>query len=134
MRTAKALATTAGWSSLQRPLYSPGLLLEDEDLTAGVDYARDMMRLMFRSLLGCGVICGLEVGGQLVCRRRTLRVTVGGGLALDCAGNPIHVQKSVSFDFEPDCDEMPETVWVAVCYVEKCCRPRDISCTAEGNG
>jgi hypothetical protein len=44
--------------SLIRPTYSPGLLLEDDDLTAGVSYTRGLTQLLFRSLFGCGVICG----------------------------------------------------------------------------
>ena len=50
-----------GSSTLVRPRFSPGLLLRDDDLKVGVDYTRELSRLMFRSLFGCGVICGLKV-------------------------------------------------------------------------
>ena len=95
MKTVKPLDCKAGSSGIERPLFSPGLLLEDEDLTAGVNYTRELSRLLFRSLFGCGVICGLEVKGELFCKRQQLRVTVGPGLALDGAGNPMQVTKSV---------------------------------------
>jgi hypothetical protein len=120
-----------GLSNLERPRFSPGLLLEDEDLTAGVDYTRNLMRLMFSSLFGCGVICGLKVSAQSICEGRKLRITVVGGLALDCAGNPINVPKPVTIEFDPECKPMPPKLWVTACYIEKCCRRRDISCSPD---
>jgi hypothetical protein len=131
MKTAELLAIKDGLSSLQRPRFRPGLLLEDEDLNAGVSYTQDMMRLLFRSLFGCGVICGLEVTGRLTCQRRKLEISVAGGLALDCAGNPIHLAQSERLTVDPDCKPMPPDLWVTVCYTEKCCRPRDVGCSAD---
>ncbi|MEI9852768.1 MAG: hypothetical protein WDN24_20060 [Sphingomonas sp.] len=55
------LATTV-IGQIERPLYAPGLILQDSDLTAAVDYTRELNRLLFRTLFGCGVICGLRVG------------------------------------------------------------------------
>ena len=133
MKPEKTLKTEPGLSSLQRPRYSPGLLLEDEDLTAGVDYTQNMMRLMMRHLFGCGVVCGLGVEAKLTCNGSKLEITVGSGLALDGGGNPIHLPNPHSLVFSaPDCLPMPERVWVAVCYRTKDCRPRDAGC-AEGS-
>lgn len=130
MSTLKPLVPPhSGLSLLERPRFSPGLLLEDEDLTAGVVYTREINRLLFRSLFGCGVICGLDVKAALTCEGRKLEVTVERGLALDCLGNPIHVPKAQRLTYDPDCVRLPPWVWVTVCYVEKCCRPRDVSCT-----
>lgn len=134
MKTDNALAHEARLSSLQRPLFSPGLLLEADDLTAGVAYTREMTRLLFRSLFGCGVICGLDVKGELICQRHQLKVTVDAGLALDGRGNPIHLTGPVELVYDPQadkCRDMPPTVWVVVCYTEKCCRPRDVSCSPD---
>jgi hypothetical protein len=131
MKTAKALVSEQGWSFLQRPRFTPGLLLEDEDLTAGVDYTRNLMRLMFRSLFGCGLICGLKIEAALICKGRKLAVTVGSGLALDGAGNPIQVPGPVRLEFDPACDDWPAEIWVSVCYREKSCRPRDVSCSPD---
>ena len=128
MKTVKPLDCKAGSSGIERPLFSPGLLLEDEDLTTGVDYTRQLSRLLFRSLFGCGVICGLEVKGELFCKRQQLRVTVGPGLALDGAGNPMQVTKSVPLATGPGCDSLPETVWVVICYKDVECRSREIAC------
>ena len=131
MKTTNLLDSKKGWSTLQRPRFSPGLLLEDEDLTASVDYTRSLMQLMLRSLFGCGVVCGLEVGAWLTCHRRKVKITVGGGVALDGLGNPIHLPASQTLVFDPGCEEMPPDIWVAVCHVEKCCRPKDVSCSEE---
>lgn len=123
-----------GVSTLSRPRYTPGLLLEDDDLTAAVEYTRNMMRLMFRSLFGCGVICGLKVTAQLTCKGRKVEVTVGKGVALDCLGNPIEIPKAVKVVFDTHCDPPPAWLWVVVCHVEKCCRPKDISCAPDEHG
>jgi len=78
---------------LVRPRYSPGLILEDSDLTAAVDYTRDLSRLLFRSLFGCGVVCGLRVSVDF---ESDLEVTVAPGLALDGCGDPVQLVEPVT--------------------------------------
>lgn len=121
--------TQEGLGTLERPRYFPGLLLEDEDLTAGVEYTRNLMRLLFRSLFGCGVICGLTVEGKVCGTKLTL--TVNRGLALDCLGNPIEIPRSQPIEYERKCDDTFPPLYVLICYVEKCCRPRDVSCSTD---
>lgn len=133
MNTAKFLTKVEGLATLERPRYSPGLLLEDTDLTAGVDYTREMTRLLFRSLFGCGVICGLDVKATLKCKRTQLHVEVASGLALDGSGNPLQVVKTQQIKYDPDCLPMPPVVWVVLCYKDKACRPKDVSCSGEGD-
>jgi len=123
-----------GLATLARPRYSPGLLLEDEDLTAGVDYSRELNRLLFRSLFGCGVICGLEVKVAPDCDNHILVVTIGSGLALDCRGNAIEVPYQQTIRVDPDCKAFPNEIWVTACYTEKLCRPRDVSCGCDDGG
>ena len=130
----KKYASQQGLSTLERPRYSAGLLLEDDDLTAAVTYTRNLMRLMFRSLFGCGVICGLDVTAQLTCNRTRVEVTVGKGVALECLGDPIEIPKAVKVIYDADCDPVPEWLWVTVCYLEKCCRPKDVSCSPDEHG
>jgi len=116
-----------GTSDLVRPRFSPGLLLRDDDLNAGVDYTRDLSRLLFRSLFGCGVICGLDVTVELLCGK--LRVTVAPGVALDGMGNPIHVPAPKTVTVDPTCGQsLPPLVWVTLCRTEKCCAPRSTVC------
>ena len=134
MDKVKPIASVQALSTIQRPTFSPGLLLEDEDLTAGVSYTRDLTRLLFRSLFGCGVICGLRIKAALTCNRRKLAITVDSGVALDCMGEPIHVPVSQPMTYDPDCKPLPKWVYVVVCYTEKCCRPKDVSCSVDEDG
>lgn len=126
----KTLSTTSGSSSLLRAQFSPGLLLEDDDLNTCVTYTRDLSRLLFRSLFGCGVICGLKVSGRQVCAAKW-EFTVSKGLALDCFGNPIELPNNVTLDYAPECGDFQSPVWLAVCYSEKCCRPKDVACSQD---
>lgn len=134
MTTANRYVAEKGLSTLERPRYSAGLLLEDDDLTSAVDYTRNMMRLMFRSLFGCGVICGLDVTARLTCNRTRVEVTVGRGVALSCTGDPIEIPKALTVIYDAECDPLPDHLWVTVCYREMCCRPRDISCSPDDDG
>lgn len=119
-----------GPSTLVRPRFSPGLLLRDDDLRAGVDYTRDLSRLLFRSLFGCGVVCGLEVTSVVECGK--LIVTVKDGLALNCVGDPIHVPEAKSVTIDPTCGRpIPDTVWVTLCRTAKCCAPRSAACACD---
>jgi len=132
MKTSKPIENSVhGHSPLQRPRFGPGLLLEDEDLTAGIDYTRNMMMMMLQSLFGCGVVCGLKVTADWACNQSQLKVQVARGVALDSVGHPIVVPKAESLTLDPKCDPMPCTVWVTVCYAQKCCRPKDVSCSTD---
>lgn len=124
---------------LERPRYSPGLILEDSDLTSAVDYTRELNRLLFRSLFGCGVICGLKVtvGGDC-----GLEVSVSPGLALDGCGDPLHLTGPANIKLgrkegvlpEPGKDGPPERVrdfWVIACATEKQCAPRELVCDGD---
>jgi len=123
--------------ALERPRYSPGLVLEASDLTAAVDYTRDLNRLLFRSLFGCGVICGLEVSVKLDC---DLLVTVASGLALDGCGDPVHLAGQAQIRLGKktgvlqDDDNTPPRqtdFWVVACYKEKTCAPRALVCDSD---
>src|SRR5262245_15337200 len=134
MKKTDVVASAEGMSSLVRPFFSPGLLLEDDDLNASVAYTRNMVRLLFRTLFGCGVICGLKVTAQPECENRKIGIKVEKGVALDCIGNPIEIPSAQTILYDPECDRFPSHLWVAVCYTEKPCRPKDVSCSVEGTG
>jgi hypothetical protein len=129
MDKSQLMPAYARLANLQRPFFSPGLLLEDDDLNAGVKYTSDLTRLLFKSLFGCGVICGLKVSYQPICNGSQLQITVAKGVALDCMGDPIEVPSDQTFDYNPNCDPIPPEIWVVLCYAEKCCRPKDVSCS-----
>lgn len=117
--------------ALERPRYAPGLILEDSDLTAAVDYTRELNRLLFRSLFGCGVVCGLTVEAEEDCG---LGLVVAPGLALDGCGDPLHLREPVRFKLD-ERDGVPRRgdprardFWVIACAGEKSCRPRSVVC------
>jgi hypothetical protein len=128
------LKTIEGRGSLVRPRFTPGLLLLDEDLTAGVDYTRELSRLLFRNLFGCGVICGLKVTGQEA-TGRCLTVAIDCGVALDCTGDPVQVRQPQSLTIKATCDKtLPSVVWVALRRREHDCMPRELACPPEAGG
>lgn len=119
--------------SLVRPRFEPGLLLLDEDLTAIVDHTRGLSRLLFRSLFGCGVVCGFRVTPQIQCGN--LSVTVAPGVALDCRGDPIEM-------CEPQvlgrlcAEKMPPSLWVLIrrSARDHNCASRDVVCPSDDGG
>lgn len=120
----------AGTSILMKPRFSPGLLLRDDDLNQGVDYTRDLSRLLFRTLLGCGVVCGLRVTSEFKCQQ--LVVSVAEGVALDCHGDPIHVPTTQLIPIDGSCGQtILDEMWVIIKRTEKCCAPRAASCSCD---
>jgi hypothetical protein len=124
---------------LERPRYSPGLILQDSDLTAAVDYTRDLSRLLFRSLFGCGVVCGLTVSVESASE---LEVTVAPGLALDGCGDPIQLADTVTIGLGRRDGVLPEggadrtgpahkNLWVVLRGAELLCAPRELVCDAD---
>jgi hypothetical protein len=124
------LARAKGTSTLVRAKFGPGMLLQHEDLEQVNIYTRELNRLMFRSLFGCGVVCGLVVGTDVKCGK--VSVTVGSGLALDCLGDPIFVPQPQSVVVDEECNpDIPSPLWVVLCGTEKCCAPRTAMCASD---
>lgn len=120
----------AGNSSLMKPRFSPGLLLRDDDLNQSVDYTRDLSRLLFRSLVGCGVVCGLKVSTEFKCEQ--LVVTVACGVALDCHGDPVYVPDPQQIPIDSSCGQtILDEMWVVIRRTEKCCAPRAAACSCD---
>ena len=119
-----------GTSKLVRPRFGPGMLLQHEDLELLNSYTRDLSRLLFGSLFGCGVICGLVVKVGDKCGKS--QVTVEAGVALACSGDPIHVPTDQSFPLSEDCPpEIDGPLWVVLCAYSKCCAPRPSMCESD---
>jgi hypothetical protein len=131
MTTKKPLTHKDGVANLVRPLYAPGLLLEDTDLTTAVDYTRNALQLAMRSLFGCGVICGLGISAKSIMNGCQVQIVVGAGVALDCLGNLIHVPKDVTLVYDPKCEPMKSELWVEVCYTTCESKPGSTSCSEE---
>jgi hypothetical protein len=119
-----------GMSTLVRPRFGPGMLLQHEDLEQLNVYTRELNRLMFRSLFGCGVVCGLVVTTEQKCGQG--RITVEAGLALTCDGDPIYVPKDQSVAIDEKCDpKLTTPLWVVLCGTVKCCAPRTSMCPSD---
>src|SRR5258707_4981301 len=95
------VVSAKGVSTLARAKFGPGMLLQHDDLEQINVYTRELNRLMFRSLFGCGVVCGLVVEATEDCGIVT--VMVGSGLALDCQGNPIYVPQAQPASIDRKC-------------------------------
>ena len=121
-----------GTSTLMRARFGPGMLLQHDDLEQLNSYTRDLNRLMFQSLFGCGVICGLKVTvpKETVCGK--VMVTVGLGVALGCSGDPVYVPKDQTFVLDENCDpNLKGPLWVVLCGTVKCCEPRTAMCSSD---
>ncbi|MEV4777581.1 hypothetical protein [Burkholderia sp. LMU1-1-1.1] len=129
MNQKSIIGTQKAQSTLVRPQYSPGLLLNDDDLSQAVDYTRDLNRMLFRALLGCGVVCGLVV--KTVKSTGTcgaLQVSVDAGLALDCHGDPLHLPSTCTVNIDP-CAVLSPPLWVIARRYDKHCAPRGTECS-----
>lgn len=124
------VATQKGMSTLARPKFAPGMLLQHEDLEQLTYYTRDLSRLLFRSLFGCGVMCGLVVETKIDCGK--LKIIVAPGLALSCSGDPIEVPDGATVWLDKECHpDMGKTLWVKLCGTVKCCAPRTSMCESD---
>lgn len=124
--------TVCDYNEFRRPWYFHGMLLDDKDFLAEQAYHANKRRLLNRTLHGSGVVCGM--GLKLKCGRA---IEVSPGLALDCCGNEIYVDKVVTLDWdkllpkesaksEPTCqgkpaneDDKPKSYYLAIRYEEK---------------
>jgi hypothetical protein len=119
-----------GTSTLVRPRFEPGMLLQHEDLDQLSAYTRELNQLMFRSLFGCGVVCGLVVKTDQSCGKDY--IVVGSGLALDSCGNPIYLPKDQRVVIDEHCDQnLAPPLWVILCRTSKCCAPRTAICASD---
>lgn len=126
----QTVALVKGMSKLARAKFGPGMLLHHDDLEQLNLYTRELSRLMFRSLFGCGVICGLIVDWEFKCGK--LYITVEAGLALDCSGDPVYVPQTQRILVDENCDPaIPNCLWVVLCGTEKCCAPRAAMCASD---
>jgi hypothetical protein len=125
-----SVPSTKGTSTLVRPRFAPGMLLQHDDLDQLSTYTRDLSRLLFRSFFGCGVVCGLVVKSDPKCGQDA--IVVAAGLGLDCAGDPIYIPKDTRVTLDENCQPNPNDVlWVVLCATVKCCAPRTSMCPSD---
>jgi hypothetical protein len=120
------LAQAKGLSDLVKPSYSPGLMLQDDDLTRAVDYTRDLSRLLLKSLFGCGVVCGFEVtNAPGECNEDLI---IGPGVAIDGRGDPVQLTSAQRIPLNT---RMPASFWITNSRRDVCCAKRDITCEVD---
>lgn len=113
--------------TLKRPKFSAGLLLQDDDLTQIIDYVRNMTQLLFRTMLGCGVMCGFKVINPNIECDIKLKFVITKGIALDCRGDLIELPNDQPVEINLP-NHIPDgwEVWVVIGRgKEKPCAPRD---------
>jgi hypothetical protein len=121
----------AGMSSLVRAKFGPGMLLQHDDLELVSAYTRDLSRLLFRSLFGCGVVCGLKVT-VIPTETGAIDIKIHPGVALDKKGDPIEVSSEETFTIHPRCLDRPtDPMWVVLDGTTKCCGPRMSLCDSD---
>jgi hypothetical protein len=118
-----------GQSQLVWPQYSQGLMLQDDDLTQAVDYARELSQLLFRSLLGCGVVCGLEVRLHFDGCHATLGIAPG--VALDATGQPVHVPEHQTIQLGKHDGDLSRPHWIVIRRQEQSFMPRGLASNPE---
>jgi hypothetical protein len=103
-------------SGLQRVNYGFGMVLGVDDFNAEQNYFRRRLQRHNRLLHGTGIAIGLGVSVQH--GPAASRITIAPGLALDRAGNEMHVE-------HPVCVELPAQgthLFVLLRYAERPCR------------
>lgn len=120
------------YNEFRKPWYFHGQLIDDTDFLAEQAYHASKRRLLNRMLHGSGVVCGLNVEGEQNARW----IEVSSGLALDCCGNEIWVNKAKRFDIsdllpprkttpgkdpceEPDEKGRPNQYYLGIRYEER---------------
>jgi hypothetical protein len=129
----KALECKSGMGTLTKARFGAGMLLQHDDLNALSSYTQDLNRLLFRTLLGCGVMCGLVVTLGSA-KNGKFTVSVAEGVALNASGDPIAVTTKQTLELDTQCDaEFPARLWVLLCARYKSCAPRESMCASDDN-
>jgi hypothetical protein len=101
-------------------------MLQDDDLRQAVDYTRDLSRLLFKNLFGCGVVCGFKV--TLETGPCNGQVVIQPGVAIDGNGDPVELRDPQRIDLGTD---IPAEVWITIRRREISCLKRDLACVAD---
>ena len=124
------VSSTKGKSTLVRPRFGPGMLLQHDDLEQLTSYTRDLSRLLFRSFFGCGVVCGLKVtieencGKLCVSRRNRDSRSLVRAIRSTC-------RRKRPFRWTRTASSTRGELWVVLCGVSKCCSPRTATCPTD---
>lgn len=120
----KTKTTKSGLPSAEQPTgldrvrFHDGMVVKAEDLETAEQYPVSLLQSVLRSYLGCGVVCGLQLSLKTPQKGKPpWIVTVGRGLAVDCAGFPIELTCPIDLDFTPDpclCEPPSDPVYIVI--------------------
>lgn len=99
--TTKGLRPKCGSSGRARVRFYRGMLLDERDLTAEQQYQDELRRKLALAMHGCGILCGLELKLEEICKQPALLVTPG--MAIDGTGRVIEVRESVTLRMRDLC-------------------------------
>ncbi|MCP5103256.1 MAG: hypothetical protein GY950_07755 [bacterium] len=86
-----------GDNHFKRARYFHGMLLSERDFKEEQVYHNEKRKLLNRMLHGWGVVCGLKL---IPADPPGTRIVIQPGLALDCSGNEIYLDKSYQLELE----------------------------------
>ena len=122
-------------TSISSPVFNDGMVVTAGDLNSAMQYPVALFQTLLRSYFGCGVVCGLKVErypakGNGDPGDEKWWLTLHPGTALDQNGHPLTICECQKISLKPDpcsCEELPETVCIAIrrCVVPE--QPRDDS-------
>ncbi|WP_010183116.1 hypothetical protein [Sphingomonas sp. PAMC 26605] len=109
MATAPLTATTFK-SSTQSVRFDDGMIVTAEDLTLATGHPLALLQVLVRAYFGCGVVCGFALKPRRDADDHTpcpvpdiqYALSIGTGVALDCAGFPLELCGPVCVDLKPD--------------------------------
>lgn len=84
-------------------IYTDGMVVNADDLDDAMRYPLELIQVLIRAYFGCGIVCGLVIkqhleGGE----EDTYCIKIEPGVALDCRGYPLQIEKEVIIDLTPD--------------------------------
>lgn len=100
-------------SPFQRNLYFYGKLMTVRDFEMEQSYLNGKRHLINRMVLGTGAVCGLEVTASWDESKKTVTLSVGEGVAIDCGGREVVVDTPSSVTFEPAPDVTAYCLWLS---------------------
>jgi hypothetical protein len=86
------------YNNFKKARYFHGMLMTERDFQDEQKYHIEKRKLVNRMLHGYGVVCGLQIKPTTPTASST--ITISPGLALDCNGNEIYVNKEISLNLE----------------------------------
>jgi hypothetical protein len=106
MNRKKSESKFCEYNNFKKARYFHGMLMTERDFSDEQKYHIEKRKLLNRMLHGCGVVCGLQIKQTPIA---SSTITISSGLALDCNGNEIYVNKEYALNLETIINPGPVT-------------------------